>query len=153
MNLDPCPQCQQAALVRDEHNQWVCPACGYRVQFETFYCSECGAENSISAQVCIQCGESLSTFRQVMDRHTGEQQSPLWLKQVRAQAPGLKDQARLASEERSQRFEDIDRRRLESEHRAKEQQTLHEKKTIRAAAWAVLAVVFFLTVLAILLRL
>ncbi|MBN2555141.1 MAG: zinc ribbon domain-containing protein [Anaerolineales bacterium] len=153
MGLDACPQCQQATLVRDERGHWVCPACGYRIQLETFFCSECGAENPIAAQVCIQCGQSLSTFRQVMDRHTGEQLSPLWLKQVRAQASSLKEQARMASEERSLRFEEIDQRRIESERIAKERQALREKKTIRAAAMALLATAFLLTVLAILLRL
>ena len=143
-----CPICEQAELVPDELNRFYCPACGYMPDKEILRCTACGQENALSQSHCTKCGAPLSTFRQVMDRHTGEQ-APLWLKQIRAQASEIKAREMKASETRAQRFQELDRIRIEAEHKAIEEQKLRDQQTIRIAAWSVLAVVVLVTVLLI----
>jgi len=86
-----------------------------------------------------------------MDRHTGEQ-APLWLKQVRAQAASLKQQAHKASLEREARFRKIDERRIELERMRIEEQKLREKQLIRGIGLGLLIIAVALTLLTILLQ-
>jgi len=85
-----------------------------------------------------------------MDRHTGEQ-APLWLKQVRAQASELKAREMEASQVRAQRFQELDRIRIEAEKKVIAEQKVRDRKTIQVAAWSVLAIVVLTTLLLIVL--
>jgi hypothetical protein len=89
-------------------------------------------------------------FGQVMSRHTDSRRSPLWLRQARGQAQGVRQQEERASRRRFEVLQEIDRRRLEAEAREQEAQRRKDRLTLRwslgislALALAFLGLVLF----------
>lgn len=151
METQICPICGEAELQQESTGEWRCSHCEFRVDRDGFTCTACGAENPLSVTHCRVCGASLSTFRQVMDRHTGEQ-APLWLKQVRAQASDLKQRAQEESVVREERFRQMDQRRMEIERLQMEEQRVREQQAIRGIGVGLLVIAVVLILLVILLR-
>ena len=88
----------------------------------------------------------MTLFGQVMSRHDGRGQAPIWLSQARARAADVRRDEDAASRRRFETLEAIDRRRLQAEAQAARAQTLKDRRVLLfgLALGAAMAVGFLL---------
>lgn len=107
-----------------------CPACGMVSASAGLACPSCGESVPLQAEACPACGEPLTMFGQVMSRHDGRGQAPVWLSQARARAAGVRQDEDAASRRRFEALAAIDRRRLQAEDQAARAQTLKDRRVL-----------------------
>lgn len=74
------------------------------------YCPNCGTRNAFENTRCSQCDQALAISSRVLDRQK-QQGLPEPIDEMRRRAGSIKSQASMASAERMNRFETIDKRR------------------------------------------
>ena len=123
-----------------------CPACGLVTGSAELPCPSCGQPVDVQAESCPACGEPMTLFGQVMSRHDGRGQAPVWLSQARARAAGVRKDEDAASRRRLDTLEAIDRRRLQAEEQDARAQSRKDRRVLRLglALAAALAVGFML---------
>jgi predicted amidophosphoribosyltransferase len=137
-----CPACTAPSLSFDQHGVLVCPYCGTRIAGEAQVCSACGHMNPAEAEQCLNCNEPLTTTARVVLRQGSASRQPFFLERARSLASELKTQGDLTSEERMDRFREIDRRRQahEAENLARRQARDRKLLIASASALALLAI-------------
>jgi hypothetical protein len=133
-----CPECGAAC----DPGARYCPTCGADL---VRTCRACGALNPRSARRCMACGQELGTLEALFARVTGERAD--WLRQVREQAPAIKDQEELASQVRlaEMRAAEGGRREVLAQARAERDR---QQRIIVAATVAVVAIVIVVALIA-----
>lgn len=128
----PCPACGESSLREINPGEFECSACGTSFVSTSKNCPSCGQPNPWLAEDCSECGEPLSISAQVILRQTdiGE---PYWLRKTRSRAEKIKQSEQQASETRMEVFQEIDRRRLESEAQAIAEQKSRDTRLLTIA--------------------
>ena len=149
-----CPACTAPSLEFNTEGILICPYCGTRIIGEAQVCSACGHLNPRHAEQCLECGEPLTVIARVVLRQGNAARSPAFLERARGQAAGLKADEVRASQERMDRFREMDRLRLTEEAEALARQQVRDRQILIASAsvLGVLVIAIFIGLLAALLR-
>jgi ribosomal protein L40E len=149
-----CPACTAPSLEFNTEGILTCPYCGTRIIGEAKVCSACGHLNPRPAEQCLKCGEPLTVIARVVLRHGNAARNPAFLERARGQAAGLKADEVRASQERMDRFREMDRLRLTDEAEAYARQQVRDRRILIASASAlgILVIAILISLLAALLR-
>jgi DNA-directed RNA polymerase subunit RPC12/RpoP len=132
-----CPACTAPSLSFDAQGILACPYCGTRIVGESHVCPVCKQINPPEAEQCLKCGEPLTMTARVVLRHMTAARQPLFLEQARGMAAGLKSKGDLASEERMDRFREIDRKRESQDAKELARREMRDRKLLLVSAGAV----------------
>lgn len=111
-----CPACTAPALFESGKGQLSCPYCRSTYRGKPLICPACDRINEELSDVCLNCGEPMTVVAQVL-RRGGSGGSPRWLELSHTQANKLKAEGERTSAERMREFQEIDRRRIETDSR------------------------------------
>ena len=109
-------------------------------------CPSCGWDNPQGEEECGNCGEPLSIAARVLTR-LGNLGPPFWIRQLRSRVAELKQREALASEQRFEQLQDIDRRRMAAEVEAHMRQQVKDRQMMLILAFGI--VVLIVVVLAV----
>lgn len=149
-----CPACTAPSLTLYTQGILLCPYCGTRVIGEAEVCSVCGHENPIASEQCLNCGEPLTITARVVLRQGRASREPFFLSRARGLAARLKSQGDQASEERMDRFREMDRQRQARDAENLALQQARDRRLLIASAGAlgILVVAILIGLLAVVLR-
>jgi DNA-directed RNA polymerase subunit RPC12/RpoP len=131
-----CPACTAPSLSFDVQGILACPYCGTRIVGEAQVCSSCSHINPPGAERCLHCGEPLTLTARVVLRQGGAARQPFFLERARGLAAGLKAQGDLTSQERMDRFREIDRQRQMRDVEEEVRRRIRDRKMLLASAGA-----------------
>ncbi len=103
-------------------------------------CPSCGHYNPQGEEDCLNCGEPLSVVARVLTRQ-GNIGPPFWMRQLRSRVADLKHQEALASEQRYEQLQAIDRRRISAEAEAHARQQAKDRQMMLILGFAILVMV------------
>lgn len=92
-------------------------------------CPACGSAYAAGSDTCPACGEPLSGVARILAGPAAPRQ-PRWLDQNRQRAGDLKRDGTSASDQRMAEFNEIDRRRIESERAQSARTAARERKVL-----------------------
>jgi len=105
-----CLACTAPGLEIVRKGVLQCQYCGSTFSGAPLICPSCGWVNTIEAENCPECGEPMDVVAQVISRQDISG-GPLWLKRVQSQAEEIKKSEEMASQNRLQKLQEIDRKR------------------------------------------
>lgn len=154
MNRLICPACTAPSLTFDKQGILECPYCGTRIVGEAHVCSACRHLNPVEAEQCLNCGEPLTLTARVMLRQGNASGEPLFLRRARGQAADLKSRGDQTSEQRMDRFREMDRQRQarDAEGLARQRARDRQLLVVSAGALGVLVIAILIGFLVVVLR-
>ena len=148
METPACLACTAPNLELVEKGILECQYCGASFRGIPLLCPSCGWINTLDAESCPICGEPLNVVAQVISRQDPAA-SPAFLRRVQSQAENIKASEELASQNRFQKLQEIDRVREDSIAKDKVRRSQDDRFFLILIASGVIIIILIIAILAL----
>jgi hypothetical protein len=142
-----CLACTAPGLELVAKGVLKCQYCASSFRGLPLICPSCGWINTIQAESCPDCGEPMTVITQVISRQD-KSGGPRWLERVQSQAEEIKKSEEIASRDRLQKLQEIDRKREEAIAEEKVRRSKDDRFFLILIGSAVLIVIIIVAILA-----
>jgi len=141
-----CLACTAPGLELVKKGVLKCQYCGSSFRGLPLLCPSCGWINMMDAERCPDCGEPMNVVAQVISRQDTSG-GPFWLKRARSKAEEIKTSEELASQDRLQKLQQIDRKRENSIAKGKVRRSQQDRFFLILIASGVLIIIIIIAIL------
>ncbi len=147
MDTPACLACTAPGLELVAKGVLKCQYCGSSFRGLPLVCPSCGWINTVEAESCPNCGEPMNVITQVISRQD-RSRGPQFLARVRSQVEEIKKTEEIASQDRLQKLQEIDRKREDAIAVEKARRSQDDRFFLILIASGVLIVIIIITILA-----
>ena len=147
MDTPACLACTAPGLELAAKGVLKCQYCGSSFRGLPLICPSCGWINTIEAESCPDCSEPLTVITQVISRQDTSQ-GPRWLARVQSQAEEMKKTEEIASQDRLQKLQEIDRQREDAIANEKARRSKDDRFFLILIASVVVIAIIIIAILA-----